>query len=134
MAAIDELIAQIEDPTLRERLCGEIERMGKSRRFGLVFENHLPELTARRTVPIHSATVSRGCLVGRRDRPLDDIWRVLAMEGDTARCLHRCSNEQCDLPLAELVLFKMSLSTGWDCPRAEVMMSFRRAADHTFIA
>jgi type III restriction enzyme len=33
-----------------------------------------------------------------------------------------------------VVLFKMSLSTGWDCPRAEVMMSFRRAVDHTSIA
>jgi type III restriction enzyme len=33
-----------------------------------------------------------------------------------------------------VVLFKMSLSTGWDCPRAEVMMSFRRASDHTYIA
>jgi type III restriction enzyme len=33
-----------------------------------------------------------------------------------------------------VVFFKMALSTGWDCPRAEVMMSFRRAADHTLIA
>lgn len=33
-----------------------------------------------------------------------------------------------------VVLFKMSLSTGWDCPRAEVMMSFRKAQDHTYIA
>jgi len=33
-----------------------------------------------------------------------------------------------------VVLFKMSLSTGWDCPRAEVMMSFRSAQDHTYIA
>ena len=33
-----------------------------------------------------------------------------------------------------VVLFKMSLSTGWDYPRAEVMMSFRRAQDHTYIA
>jgi type III restriction enzyme len=33
-----------------------------------------------------------------------------------------------------IVLFKMSLSTGWDCPRAEVLMSFRRALDHTLIA
>ncbi len=33
-----------------------------------------------------------------------------------------------------VVLFKMSLSTGRDCPRAEVMMSFRRAQDHTYIA
>jgi type III restriction enzyme len=33
-----------------------------------------------------------------------------------------------------IVLFKLNLSTGWDCPRAEVMMSFRRAQDHTYIA
>lgn len=33
-----------------------------------------------------------------------------------------------------VVLFKQSLNTGWDCPRAEVMMSFRRAVDHTSIA
>jgi type III restriction enzyme len=32
------------------------------------------------------------------------------------------------------VLFKMALNTGWDCPRAEVMMSFRRASDATLIA
>ena len=33
-----------------------------------------------------------------------------------------------------VVVFKTSLSTGWDCPRAEVMMSFRRAEGHTYIA
>jgi type III restriction enzyme len=34
----------------------------------------------------------------------------------------------------KVVLFKMALSTGWDCPRAEVMMSFRSAQDPTSIA
>jgi type III restriction enzyme len=34
----------------------------------------------------------------------------------------------------QVVFFKMALTTGWDCPRAEVMMSFRRAFDHTLIA
>jgi len=33
-----------------------------------------------------------------------------------------------------VVLFKMALTTGWDCPRAEVMMSFRKAEDATYIA
>ena len=33
-----------------------------------------------------------------------------------------------------VVFFKESLSTGWDCPRAETMMSFRHAADATYIA
>lgn len=35
---------------------------------------------------------------------------------------------------ARVVFFKMSLGTGWDCPRAEVMFSFRRAVDPTSIA
>ena len=39
-----------------------------------------------------------------------------------------------DDPFVQIVLFKMSLSTGWDCPRAEVMMSFRKSNDHTSIA
>ncbi len=34
----------------------------------------------------------------------------------------------------KIVLFKENLSTGWDCPRAETMMSFRRATDATYIA
>lgn len=33
-----------------------------------------------------------------------------------------------------IVLFKENLSTGWDCPRAETMMSFRVAEDATYIA
>lgn len=33
-----------------------------------------------------------------------------------------------------VVFFKLSLNTGWDCPRAEVIMSFRRALDYTSIA
>jgi type III restriction enzyme len=37
-------------------------------------------------------------------------------------------------PAVRVVFFKMALTTGWDCPRAEVMMSFRKAADHTLIA
>lgn len=34
----------------------------------------------------------------------------------------------------KIVLFKEALSTGWDCPRAEAMMSYRVARDATYIA
>ena len=36
--------------------------------------------------------------------------------------------------LLNVVFFKTALSTGWDCPQAEVMMSFRKAVDATYIA
>lgn len=37
-------------------------------------------------------------------------------------------------PSVKVVLFKTSLNTGWDCPRAETMVSFRAAKDETNIA
>jgi len=37
-------------------------------------------------------------------------------------------------PEARIIFFKTSLGTGWDCPRAEVLFSFRRAVDATSIA
>jgi type III restriction enzyme len=43
---------------------------------------------------------------------------------------HRIEHDE----LVRVVIFKMALTTGWDCPRAEVMMSFRRAEDATYIA
>lgn len=39
-----------------------------------------------------------------------------------------------DDPQVRVIFFKTALNTGWDCPRAEVMMSFRKAVDDTMIA
>jgi type III restriction enzyme len=39
-----------------------------------------------------------------------------------------------DDPNLRVVLFKEALTTGWDCPRAEVMFSYRTAQDSTYIA
>lgn len=39
-----------------------------------------------------------------------------------------------DNKYVKVVFFKETLSTGWDCPRAETMMSFRRYVDATAIA
>ena len=32
-----------------------------------------------------------------------------------------------------ILIAKDAISTGWDCPRAEVLVSFRPAKDHTHI-
>ncbi len=39
-----------------------------------------------------------------------------------------------DHPSIRMVIFKEALTTGWDCPRAEVMVSLRTARDDTYIA
>lgn len=43
-------------------------------------------------------------------------------------------NDIVDDKNVKVVLFKENLSTGWDCPRAETIMSFRHAEDATYIA
>ena len=43
MSAIHDLINQIDDPRLRERLTAEWASALQDKKFGLVFEHHLPE-------------------------------------------------------------------------------------------
>lgn len=38
MAAINDLISQIQDETLRNRIQEEVSKMAKQKKFGLVFE------------------------------------------------------------------------------------------------
>ena len=44
MAAIEDLIKQIADTRLRDQLAAEVARLKSQKKFGLVFEEHLPEL------------------------------------------------------------------------------------------
>jgi type III restriction enzyme len=57
---------------------------------------------------------------------------ALTIEGQQLRYLAP-SDIQSDQDV-RVIFFKTSLNTGWDCPRAEVMMSFRAASDSTYIA
>lgn len=51
-----------------------------------------------------------------------------------AELRHLNPSEIVDDPDVRVVFFKTSLNTGWDCPAAETMMSFRSALDATSIA
>jgi len=44
MAAIEDLIRQIADARLRDQLATEVAKLKGQKKFGLVFEDHLPEL------------------------------------------------------------------------------------------
>ena len=44
MSAIHDLIAQISDPRLRERMAAEWANATREKKFGLGFEDHLPGL------------------------------------------------------------------------------------------
>lgn len=83
MAAINDLISQIQDETLRNRIQEEVSKMAKQKKFGLVFEEHMPEST-----PLYDMPIKRGCNVMRRDSKDDkSIYAVLKVEDDTAVCV-----------------------------------------------
>jgi adenine-specific DNA-methyltransferase len=82
MSAIQDLISQVSDPRLRTRLAAEWASASKEKRFGLVFEDHLPEL-----LPLHKARPRRGELVCRRDGSLKDVWQVQQVKDGIATCI-----------------------------------------------
>ena len=86
MSAIHDLIAQISDPRLRERLAAEWDNATKEKKFGLVFEDHLPEL-----LPLYGAKPRKGDLVCRRVSgqvsALKDVWQVKSLHASVATCV-----------------------------------------------
>ena len=101
MAAVDDLIAQIEDKALRERLRTEMNRLTKEKKFGLVFEDHLPELTL-----IYSAKVKKNSKVALRDGKLSDLWRVLSVRDGEAHCRNIGRGEMRQIAVDDLVVVR----------------------------
>ena len=98
MAAIQDLLLQITDPALRERLADEIGRSSRNRKFGLVFEEHLPECT-----PLYGVPVRRGSTVARKTGKMNEIYTVRKVVGQAAECVRKSTREMETLPLCELV-------------------------------
>ncbi len=71
MAKIEDLIAHISRERLRRAITTEIRELKRNKRFGLVFEEHLPE-----TVRLPRLPVKEGELVAKKQESGNDLWRV----------------------------------------------------------
>ena len=98
MAILDELVSQIEDPTLRTRIAAEVEKMAKQKKFGLVFEEHLPECT-----PLWDIPVKKGSKVALKAGKVSDFYTVLKMVDGKALCLSKDKSETSEFPVDDLV-------------------------------
>ncbi|TQI67347.1 DNA methyltransferase [Clostridium sp. KNHs216] len=98
MAALNDLINQVEDKTLRERLMQEAARLTKQKKFGLVFEEHIPECT-----PLYGIEIKRGSTVAKKAGAINDVYRVIKINSDEAECLRLASGEKETIALSELV-------------------------------
>ncbi|MCY2927498.1 MAG: site-specific DNA-methyltransferase [Planctomycetota bacterium] len=52
MARLEDLIGDVADPQLRDRIAGEVAKLKAKKRFGLVFEAHLPEVVQLPGLPV----------------------------------------------------------------------------------
>ena len=96
MAAINDLIAQIQDVELRDKIEQEINRMNKQKKFGLVFEEHLPECT-----PLYDVPVKCGSNVALKSGNMNDVYRVIAINDEKALCVRE--DEKAEFDISDLV-------------------------------
>lgn len=98
MAILDELVTQIENPDLRARIAAEVEKLAKQKKFGLVFEEHLPECT-----PLWDIPVKKGSKVALKAGQVSDFYTVLKIEDGVATCLNKDKSATEEFAVDELV-------------------------------
>jgi len=108
MSTLTDLIDKIDNQELKARISQEVNRLTKQKKFGLVFEEHLPECT-----PLYDLKVKKGSTVAMRVvkgpdgkltiASLNDTYTVLGIDGDKAVCEHNSDKKQSTIKLDNLV-------------------------------
>lgn len=98
MAEIHELIDRVADPELKAQLQTAVDKLAKQKKFGLVFEEHLPECT-----PLYEVPVKKGRLVSRKQGETKELFVVLTITDGVAKCLPKNGGDVVELPVEELV-------------------------------
>lgn len=98
MAELHELIGKIENPELRAQIQEAANKLFKQKKFGLVFEDHLPECT-----PLYDIPVRKGSKASLKDGKVSETYTVLKIEDGQALCLPRNSAEAVRFPVKDLV-------------------------------
>lgn len=75
MARIEDLIQSIAEPRLREDFSREVKKLKATKKFGLVFEEHLPETTR-----VPSLNPQVGDTVAFRAESHNELWRVVTLK------------------------------------------------------
>lgn len=81
MAKIEDLIAQVPDERLRKGIAAEVKALKRTKRFGLVFEEHLPE-----TVRLPNLALTPGELVAVKRESGNQLWRIKSIKKQIAIC------------------------------------------------
>ena len=98
MSKLHDLIAKVENPSLRDALAAECRKLEKGRKFGLVFEEHLPEAT-----PLYDLEIKPGMNVATRIQDGGALFIVKSIDDGVATCIAHKGGEEVQYPIEELV-------------------------------
>ena len=100
MAKLEDLIKQIPDARLRAEIAREAAALKSTKKFGLVFEEHIPEQVQLPGLPVRvgSRVVKRGN--GKQ------VFQVLEIQGNSARLIPEPEGQEESAKLDELVIVK----------------------------
>lgn len=100
MSAIDQYIERIPNKELQEQLRTEIARLTQKKKFGLVFENHLPD-----NITLPEVKIRCGTKVVLRDSKPNVIYEVQSISDDktAAVCRHLVSLEDKTFNMTDLI-------------------------------
>ena len=98
MAAINDLISQIDDEELKKRITEELEKLTNQKKFGLVFEEHLPEC-----VPLYDVPIKKGCKVALKAGKVNEYYTVMQVEGDNVYCTDKKESQLINFLKKDLV-------------------------------
>lgn len=98
MAYIEDKIQQVQNKELRDILLAEVKKLKKEKKFGLVFEEHVPEL-----VPVYSAPIRPRSTVALKDSDLLETFRVKRIKDGQATVTQDSDGRECVYPVSKSV-------------------------------
>lgn len=98
MSTLNELIEQVENSELKARIRTEVARLSKQKKFGLVFEEHLPECT-----PLYEIPVKKGATVALKAGKANETYTVLCIDDGKATCERQDNHEHAQFSVEDLV-------------------------------
>ena len=98
MATINNLINQIKDEDLRNRIQAEVNKLSKQKKFGLVFEDHVPECT-----PLYDVPVRVGGTVSLKNGSIDELYLIRDIQEEQVFCVNKKDGKEEIFPLNDVV-------------------------------
>lgn len=98
---LDHLLNKVVDATLRKELEREIGKLRMSKKFGLVYEEHLPE-----HVRLYELPIEAGTKVVKREARGEDVFIVESVTKTTASIIHEIDGNRENMLLKDLVVVK----------------------------